>query len=261
MKLSVLSTLHGGFFFPDMLPGDTFRERLRSLKRLGFDAVEIWGHGLKAEIEPVRRALKEEGVKVSAICSGFRGSLLAADPAERLTCYRDFEELLELSATLEAGGLVFVPIFSQGPKVAGLEPMWDAAEVERRLFLDLIGKLTARAGTLGTTLLFNTLEEAADVCREVGSGALRILADFFHMNLEEADIAGSIRRHGRFIGHVHLVDSNRFLPGQGHTDFAPGIRALRESGYTGYLSLECFAKGDPETALSQAVTFMKELIQ
>ncbi len=272
MKLSIVSSLRGGFYFPDMLSGDTFRERLASLKRLNFDCVEIWGKWLKEDIDSVVAALKAEKVPAGNICSGFRGNLLAADSEERMTCFQDFHDLLELAARVESAGLVFVPLFARRPQMPDMSPWMDPYEVEMGIFVDMMGKLTQRAEALGVKLLlepvnryethlFNTLEDAARVIDTVGSDALRITADFFHMNLEEADIGASIRQYGHLIGHVHIVDSNRYLPGQGHTDFAPGITALKEVGYEGSLSLECFARGNPEEVLPKSVTFMKNLLE
>ncbi len=271
MKLSIVSTLRGGFFFPDILPGATFRERLVSLKRFGFDAVEIWGKWLKEDLDSVQAALKAESVPCGNICSGFRGNLLAGDREERMICFQDFHDLLELAAKLETTGMVFVPLFDKRPQMPDLSPLWDPYEVQKEVFIDMLGKLTQRAESLGVKLFLEpvnryethvvkTLQDAAEYIEVVGSDALRITADFFHMNLEEADMAESIRQYGHLIGHVHMVDSNRFLPGQGHTDFGPSMKALKEVGYSGNLSLECFAKGDSETVLPQTVAFMKNLI-
>ena len=41
------------------------------------------------------------------------------------------------------------------------------------------------------------------------------------MSIEEADLAEAIRAGGKHIANVHLADSNRILPGYGHTDFGP----------------------------------------
>jgi sugar phosphate isomerase/epimerase len=271
MKLSTVSTLRGGFYFPDLLPGDAFRDRLVALKRLGFDVVEIWGKWLKEDIEAVEAAVKAEGVPVGNICSGFRGNLLAGDKDERLTCIEDMLELLELAARLESAGLVFVPLFGKRPQMPDLSPKWNPYQVEHELFINILGQLSERATQLGVKLLLepvnryethliNSLDDAVSIIKTVGSDAIRITADFFHMNIEEADIAASVRRHARFIGHVHLADSNRFLPGQGHTDFGPALQELQEAGYRGSLSMECFAKGDPLTAVSESVAFMKKLL-
>ena len=49
---------------------------------------------------------------------------------------------------------------------------------------------------------------------------MKLLADLFHMNIEEANLAEAIRAAGSHIGHVHFADSNRRAAGMGHTDFA-----------------------------------------
>ena len=82
---------------------------------------------------------------------------------------------------------------------------------------------------------------------------MRLLADLFHMNIEEADLAAAMREGGRHIGHVHFADSNRRAAGLGHTDFAPVVAALREIGYAGYLSAEVFAWPDPTAAAQQTI--------
>ena len=51
------------------------------------------------------------------------------------------------------------------------------------------------------------------------------MADFFHMGIEEVDIAASIRANRQHLVYVHVADSNRLQPGRGHLDFRPGFRA------------------------------------
>jgi sugar phosphate isomerase/epimerase len=76
------------------------------------------------------------------------------------------------------------------------------------------------------------------------------------MALDEPDLPGAIRAHAAAIGHVHLADSNRRLPGQGRTDFAAALSALREIGYAGWLAYEC---GDPGDNLPRAPRYLTEL--
>lgn len=95
------------------------------------------------------------------------------------------------------------------------------------------------------TNLLNTLEQAAGVVSGVGSDRVRILADLFHMNIEEADMVEGIRRWGGLIGHVHFVDTNRRAVGFGHLDVEPVLAALRGAGYGGYLSAEALPLPDP----------------
>ena len=88
---------------------------------------------------------------------------------------------------------------------------------------------------------------------------VRILADLFHMQIEEVDLAAAIRDAGEHIGHVHFVDSNRRPAGCGHLDFEPVMNALQEIRYDGFLSAEAFPWPDSDTAAQQTITEFRRL--
>ena len=69
-----------------------------------------------------------------------------------------------------------------------------------------------------------------------------ILADTYHMNIEERSLPEAIGTAGTSINHVHLSDSNRAAPGLGHVDYAQVLRALLDIGYPGYLTFELDAR-------------------
>ena len=81
-----------------------------------------------------------------------------------------------------------------------------------------------------------------------------------HMNIEEVNIAGSLRRAGSALGYIHLVDSNRCGPGQGHLPFNEVLNALMDVGYDGYLSLECLPEPDAESAIKDSLSHVKNLL-
>jgi sugar phosphate isomerase/epimerase len=101
------------------------------------------------------------------------------------------------------------------------------------------------------TNLVNRLADGAALLERVGP-PVRLLADLFHMNIEERDVAAAIRDSG-WIGHVHLADSNRHPAGSGHTDFRPVGKALRDIGYDGYVSAEALPLPDPDTAARKTI--------
>jgi sugar phosphate isomerase/epimerase len=80
-----------------------------------------------------------------------------------------------------------------------------------------------------------------------------LLADLFHMNIEEADPAAALRAGGARIGHVHFVDSNRRPAGLGHIDLRPIAAALQEIGYAGFASAEALPYPDPDAAARQTI--------
>jgi sugar phosphate isomerase/epimerase len=94
----------------------------------------------------------------------------------------------------------------------------------------------------------NTLASGVRLIESIGAPNVVLLADLFHMNIEEQDLAAAIRSAGKHVGHVHFADSNRQPAGGGHTDFKPVAAALREIGYAGYVSAECLPFPDSDEA-------------
>jgi sugar phosphate isomerase/epimerase len=107
------------------------------------------------------------------------------------------------------------------------------------------------------TNLINRTVNAAGFLATLGTKNVRILADLFHMNIEEHDIVGALREAGPLIGHVHFADSNRQAMGFGHTSIKPIIAILREIGYAGYLSAEILPLPDPITAAEQTIAMFR----
>jgi sugar phosphate isomerase/epimerase len=91
-----------------------------------------------------------------------------------------------------------------------------------------------------------------------------VLADLFHMNIEEENLVDPVLNASRALGHVHIADNNRLQPGGGYLDFVPTLAALQSIEYGGYVSIECFSPvgpliaGDPNLALPEAVRFLQE---
>ncbi len=250
-----------------LVPGNSLPERLEKLAAWGYEGIEFWGGGVKERVAEIQSALKHSPVKASTICAGFRGCLLDADPSQRELAMQDIRDLLYVAGDLDAVGLIVVPIFG-GPRVPDLRPLSTPEQIERDLLLKLLEDLVQTAEKAGAHLLLEPLnryethflrrlEQAAALCEALPHPNLKIMADFFHMSIEEADIPAAIRAAGKHLAHVHLADSNRLLPGQGHTDFQSGFAALREIGYAGFMALECGVAGDPNLELPKAAEYLK----
>jgi len=106
----------------------------------------------------------------------------------------------------------------------------------------------------------NTVEDGLRVIDEVGAPNLKLLADTFHMNIEEVNIAVSLRRAGSQLGHIHLVDTNRQAPGYGHLDLRGILRELWRMKYPGYLSLEVLPLPNPRQAMEDGICTIKSIL-
>jgi sugar phosphate isomerase/epimerase len=91
---------------------------------------------------------------------------------------------------------------------------------------------------------------------------VKLTADFFHMNIEEKNIADSIINYREHIGHIHLADSHRYQPGDGHMDFISGFGALMNIGYDGFMAFECRVLGDNHAEeYKKSVHYIKSCIE
>lgn len=108
------------------------------------------------------------------------------------------------------------------------------------------------------TDLISTLGEAGQLLDAIGNSNVKLLADLFHMNIEEVDVPDAIRAAANHIGHVHFVDSNRWPAGFGHTRFAPIAGALKEIGYDGYVAMEVFPLPTQREAAHASINAFKK---
>ena len=98
-----------------------------------------------------------------------------------------------------------------------------------------------------------TVEDGVHLLESLSTKNVRLLCDLFHMGIEETDIAKALVRGGRYVGHIHFVDSNRRPVGCGHFSFGPIIDALRQIDYDGYLCAEAFPWPDSHEAARQTM--------
>jgi D-psicose/D-tagatose/L-ribulose 3-epimerase len=91
------------------------------------------------------------------------------------------------------------------------------------------------------TDFINTCDQALQMVKDVGSPALRIQLDTFHMNIEEKNQAAAIRKAGKHLAHLHACGCDRGTPGNDHIDWKAIAKALREIGYQGDVVIEGFA--------------------
>ena len=154
-----------------------------------------------------------------------------------------------------AGVLSDDPITRQQQKLRSIEIIHSCAEyaVNRgvKLVLEPINRYE--------TNFLNTIQECLDFIAESNLMNVYILADSFHMNIEEKSITDALAQAGSMLQYLHFSDSNRKAPGQGHFNFFALVQQLKKIGYHGYVCAEILPLPDSYTAANWAIGFYKSL--
>lgn len=250
VTISLVEEARGGPF----VFWSNLRESCRKARELGFDAVELFAPGPDAVAAgEVHRTLDMYGLKLAAVGTGAgmvkHGlSLTDADAGRRHQAREFIRRMIEFGGQFGA------------PAIIGSMQGRFTAEVPRQQALgylaDALNELEEAARPFGVPLIYEplnryetnlvcTISDGIDFLQSFSADNVQLLADLFHMNIEEADVAAAIRGGRGYIGHVHFVDSNRQPAGRGHTDFVPIAAALRDIDYHGYASAEAFPIPDP----------------
>jgi sugar phosphate isomerase/epimerase len=249
----------------DMLPAPTMLGKFEQAKALGVDGIEFWGVGLAEKVRDIAIAMIETGVAAAAVNHGRQASMLSPDPRERDRALAQLRESICCAADIQAKGVIFVPHFGE-PALPNLAPWRTPNELQADLLNEHLRTLEDFAYALGVelyiepinryeTTFLNRLDQAGAIAAKRNHKHVKIVADVFHMALDETDLSAAIRANSAQIGHVHLADSNRRLPGQGTTDFAALATALHEVGYEGWCALEC---GNPSANQPRAAQYLTE---
>lgn len=224
--------------------------------RLGYDAIEIFPPAADAlNSTEINALVKRHGIAVAAVGTGggwviHKLHLCLPDADARQRAKEFINGIIEIAAKLGAPAII-----------GSMQGRWgDGVSREQALawLAEALNELGEHAARLGQPLLyeplnryetnlFNRIADAVEFLRTLKTRNVKILADLYHMNIEEVDLAAAIRAGTGFIGHVHFVDSNRRAVGMGHTDFPPIVAALRDIGYAGYLSAETVPLPDSDT--------------
>jgi sugar phosphate isomerase/epimerase len=245
-----------------MVDGADLVEKFANAQRAGFEGIELRGAGGGAFAArlPELRAARAAGVVMPSVCVKMDHFIGDFDAERRRSARAGMQELL--SVVVEAGGTGAITPAAFGMFSRRLPPFIPprSPEEDRKILLDELHALGEHAASVGAVLhleplnryedhMVNTLAGAADLVGEVGLDSVRVMADTFHMSIEEADPAASLRAVAPALGHIQLGDTNRLEPGAGHLDWASIVAALADIGYGGWLAMECGLSGPPAEVL------------
>lgn len=245
-------------------PGESLNEKFDYMEKLGIVGFEPHGKQLLKRAEEFRQALNGRNIKVSAICAGFDGFILAEDPAVKASFDSSMRELIAAAGEIGSTGVIMVPAFN------GQKPCMPHTMETRDYLCEQLHELGEYALKHNTTVILEPLNrreafylrlvsDAAAICRDADSEGVRCMGDFWHMQEETSDYAAFISA-GKYLQHVHVASrGQRRMPGEdGQLDnYIDGMRALKELDYQSYISFECGTDADREIVVPAAVELLR----
>lgn len=245
-------------------PGESLNERFDYMENLGIVGFEPGGRNLAARVNEFQQALRGRNIKVSAICAGFEGFILAEDPAVKAQFDSTMRDIIAAAGELGSTGVIMVPAFNRQT------PVKPHTRETREYLCEQMHELGEYALKHNTTVILEPLNrreahylrlvsDAAAICRDSKSAGVMCMGDFWHMQEETSDYAAFISA-GQYLQHVHVASrGNRKMPGEdGELDnYIDGMRALKEMKYDKYISFECGTKGDRNVTVPAAVELLR----
>lgn len=243
-----------------------FEQSIKKAAEFGYDGIEL---ALKhpGEIDPDRlqELLRNHHMEVSCISTGqvFADTGLMftdRDPERRSQVKEIFKGMIDLAA--DHSRLVNIG------RVRGAIGD-DGRQLSEQRFIDTAVELCEYAQPRGVTMILepvnryeinfiNSVEEGVALLEHTGMPNLKLMPDVFHMNIEDKCIGGELAKHIEHIAYIHVADSNRLAPGQGHIDFRDVFSNLKRANYHGWISVEILPKPDPDTAARQAIQNLRQ---
>jgi D-psicose/D-tagatose/L-ribulose 3-epimerase len=219
--------------------------------KLGFDVIELGFFSAEPpfNVEDVKQRLEDTGL-TPGICTFLSADrdITSTDPDARR---RGVEFMKAMIGTLaKLGGEVFSgPIYAELFRKRYMKKADREAEWERGV--KSLREVANTAETQGIILaleplnrfetdFMNLSEQAVRMAEDVGSPAVGILLDTFHMGIEEKNQGAAIRRAGKHLKHFHTCENDRGTPGTGQVPWTEVRDALKDIGYDRTVAIEGF---------------------
>lgn len=222
----------------------------KRFKKWGFDSVELPVED-PSHIDPahVKRELDRYGLVCSSVCACLSPERdLRGTPKQQRIALDYLFRLLDQSIGLDAPSVIG-PVYSavgRADAVPAAESRRQWKTVTRHLkslcaYAEACGKrICVEPLNRFETDFINTCDQALKLVEAVGSPALTLHLDTFHMNIEEKDLGAAIRKAGKHLAHLHACGSDRGTPGGDHTDWKGIARALKAIRFDGHVVIESF---------------------
>ena len=232
---------------------------LRMLRGLGYDGVEVPVFaGSVAEYAETGRMVAGEGLAVAVAGTLRAGADPLSDDAGVRQAGADHLRWLVDCAGVMGAEVIAGPFHQPLGQFSGAgitDTEWERMVESQRAMADHAGALRLAIEPVNRFECYalTTCEAAQRLVAEVGRANYGYLSDTFHANIEERDPVAALTATLRAVGHFHVSENDRGIPGRGHAAIGPALQALKAGGYDHWISVEAFGQAMPDIAAATKI--------
>jgi len=251
------------WLFEERGPG--LPERIRAASAAGFDAVEFWLWKDSdvlgpRDVEAIRAAAEESNVRIAGFLTMPFTDLNDARTHDGFL--RGFQDSVRVAVDLGCQTL-----YTQGGQmVAG-----QSLEQQLEAVATVLSRAARIADAEGVTLLLEpvnvndkpeeiiaTTQRGVAVVQAVGSPNVKLLYDRYHAMMAGEGLGEGLEGAYSLLGHVHVAELDRGVPGSTEVDWYAALRDFRDHGYDGTIGLEYMPRSVPT---ERSVEYIRDVVE
>lgn len=267
MKLGITVSTYQTTFGPIVFRDGNIRQNIQDMKALEYHGVDLFvDQKTDQELRDLRSMFEEADIEINTYLAIFLAEkgvkLSEIDDAKRQRDVDLFREQIDSAYKIGASAIALG--FIRGD--IGQDDTYEACADRLAHSLEIVGSHAEQRGIVISLEPINRYElnfinstmEGVSFMQQYNPPGVKLLLDAFHMNIEDLDLEASLQAATGLISNFHAPGSSRLATGSGHLDYDMIISTLHKTGYSGYLTLEAFAKPDSIGCAKQSAVFLQD---
>ena len=250
----------------------SFEQKLETAAKVGLESVELVGEHVNWTDADIRRMQKlaqslELGMDtLSAVPNWGKMPVSMVDPAQRENMLKEVQKNIVIAQKLEIPMLLLmsgnaIPGRTHEEQYASLlEGCKRAGDLAAKANVTLIVEpLNNKVNHKGFFLA--TCVEGLKLIKETDNPHVRLLFDIYHEQVQVGNVTRTIIEAAPYVSVFHVADNpGRNDPGTGEMNYENIYKAIRKTGYSGYITMEYLPLGDQVASLTRAVEAMRSVV-
>lgn len=235
-------------------PGQDAVYHLEKIKEHGLHGLEYYSWWKLGDLDQFAKAQERIGVGIIGTCTK---AFNLVDAALRETYIASLRETIEacrklnIPAIITQTGNVMADVPRDVQQQAMVETLRQCAPLleEANVVLELepLNGLVDHAGHY-----LQRSDEAVSIIDQVGSTHVKLVFDVYHQQITEGNVIRNATQYVDRIHHYHIADNpGRMQPGTGELNYLNILTAIKQTGFDGFVGLECGYSVDTDTAIQQ----------